>query len=84
MKPRRPRAVVLCPTRELSEQVFVHFLIHDLKITYNMLICAAHLNSCVIGYIGVSSFKVCKSSCTVQVYNGEWRWPSPASGGLIK
>jgi superfamily II DNA/RNA helicase len=22
MKPRRPRAVVLCPTRELSEQVY--------------------------------------------------------------
>lgn len=26
MKPRRPRAVVLCPTRELSEQVFAYFL----------------------------------------------------------
>lgn len=24
MKPRRPRAVVLCPTRELCEQVIYH------------------------------------------------------------
>jgi superfamily II DNA/RNA helicase len=32
MRPRRPQAVVLCPTRELSEQVSVCFL-QDVKIT---------------------------------------------------
>lgn len=28
MKPRRPRAVVLCPTRELSEQVLVNSFVN--------------------------------------------------------
>jgi hypothetical protein len=32
MKPRRPRAVVLCPTRELSEQVLDILYDTDLKI----------------------------------------------------
>jgi superfamily II DNA/RNA helicase len=73
MKPRRPRAVVLCPTRELTKQVS-----HDFKkfgiitIWFGMLV-VVHAN-----YSNYRSIVLQSQSVIMHVSGQQWLVEAPA------
>jgi superfamily II DNA or RNA helicase len=76
MKPRRPRAVVLCPTRELTEQVshdFKKFVI--ITIWFGMLVV---VHAKIANYSNYRSIVLQSQSVIMHVSDQQWLVEAPA------